>query len=60
MRRRGQRDVAFAGQQARGRVEPDPAGAGQIDLGPGVQVGEVVIGARRPVQRLQSGFSWIR
>ena len=45
--RRGERNMAFPGQEARGRVEPDPAGAGQIDLGPGVQVGEVVVGARR-------------
>ena len=41
VRRRGQRDVALAGDQARGRIEPDPAGAGQIDLGPGVEIGEV-------------------
>ena len=47
MRRRRQRHVAFAGQQARGRIEADPAGAGQIDLGPGVQVGEVGLGAAR-------------
>ncbi len=33
MRRGGERNVAFAGQQAGGRVKPDPAGAGQIDLG---------------------------
>ena len=41
VRRRGERDVALAGQEARGRVEPDPAGAGQIDLAPGVEVGEI-------------------
>ena len=45
------RDVAFAGHQAGSRVEPDPAGAGQEDLAPGVQVGEVDLGAARPVQR---------
>ena len=54
--RAGQRQVALAGEQARGRVEPDPAGAGQIDLGPGVQVGEVLLGAGRPVQRLHVGL----
>ena len=41
MRRGGKRHMALAGQQAGRRVEPDPAGAGQIDLAPGVQVGEV-------------------
>ena len=50
---RGQRDVPFAGEQARGRVEPDPAGAGQVDLGPGVQVGEVGR-RRRPGRRAAS------
>jgi hypothetical protein len=51
MRRRGERHVAFAGQQSRGRVEADPAGARQIDFRPGVQVGEVDIGPGRPVER---------
>ena len=40
-RRAGERDVAFAGEQARRGVEPDPARAGEVDLGPGVQVREV-------------------
>jgi hypothetical protein len=53
MRRRGQRNVAFAGQQPGCRVKADPAGAGQVNLRPGVQVGEVVIGAGRAVERLQ-------
>ena len=47
----GQRNVAFAGEQARGRVEADPAGARKIDLRPGVKVGEIAVRARRPVQR---------
>jgi hypothetical protein len=51
--RAGQRDVALAGQQARGGVEPDPAGAGQVDLAPGVQVGEVDLGAAGAVERLR-------
>ena len=55
-RRAGERDVALAGEQARGRVEADPAGAGQVDLGPGVQVGEVLLGARRAVERLHVGL----
>jgi hypothetical protein len=59
--RAGERDVALAGEQPGRGVEPDPARARQVDLGPGVQVGEVVVGAGRPVERhLTSGFSWIR
>ena len=49
--RTGQRYVAFAGEQPRGRVEADPAGAGQEHLAPGMQVGEVDLGARRAVER---------
>ena len=59
--RRGQRNVAFAGQEPRGRIEADPAGARQIDFAPGVQIGEVVVGAagvRRAATR--SGLSWMR
>ena len=52
LRRAGQRDVAFAGEQARRGVQPDPACAGQINLAPGVQVGEVNFGAAGAVQRL--------
>ena len=40
-RRAGERDVALAAEQAAGGVEPDPAAAGQVDLGPGVQVDDV-------------------
>jgi len=39
--RGGELDVAFAREQAGGRVEPDPSCAGDIDLAPGMQVGEV-------------------
>ena len=49
MGRRRERDVALAGEEARGRIEPDPAGAGKIDLGPGVEIGEVVVRAGRAV-----------
>ena len=42
-------------EQARGRIEPDPAGARQIDLAPGVQVGEVVRRTLGPVERLLVG-----
>ena len=48
----GQRDVALAGEQPRGGVEPDPAGAGDIDLRPGMQVGEVRLRAARAVEGL--------
>ena len=55
MRRGGQRDMAFAGEQAGGRIEADPAGAGQIDFAPGMQVGEIDFGAGGAVERLQVG-----
>ena len=47
-----ERDVAFAGVEAGRRVEADPAGAGEKDFAPGVQVGEVDLGAARAVERL--------
>ncbi len=55
LRRAGERDVALAGEQPGGRVEADPAGARQIYLGPGMQVGEVVFGAGRAVERFFVG-----
>ncbi len=53
--RAGERDVAFAGQEARGGVQADPACARQEHLAPGVQVGEVDRGAARAVERLHVG-----
>ena len=50
VRRRGERNMAFPREEARGWIEPDPAGARKIDLGPSVEVGEVAVGARRTVQ----------
>ena len=47
--------MAFAGEQAGGGVEADPAGAGQVDFGPGVQIGEVGGGAGGAVERLHVG-----
>ena len=47
--------MPFAGHEAGGRVEADPAGAGQVDLGPGVEIGEVARGARRTLDRLLVG-----
>ena len=53
--RAGQRDVPFTGQQARGGVQAHPAGARQVDLTPGVQVGEIDLGAAGAVQALHVG-----
>ena len=52
VRRAGERDVALAGQQPGGGIESDPAGAGKVRFGPGMQVGEIGSGARRSVERL--------
>ncbi|MNE61252.1 hypothetical protein D3C87_1641060 [compost metagenome] len=41
MRRCRQRNMALAGQKPRSGVETDPAGARHIDLGPGMQIGEI-------------------
>ena len=51
----GQRDVALARHQAAGGIQADPARAGQVNLAPGVQVGEVVVGAAGAIQRLHVG-----
>ncbi len=56
MRGRGKRDMALPAQQSRRGIKPDPAGAGDIDLGPGVQVGEVLRRAGRPIERLHVGL----
>ena len=56
LRRTGQRDMALTGEQARGRVQANPAGTGQIDLAPGVQVGEIDLRAAGPIQRLDVGL----
>ena len=47
--------MAFARHQTRGRVQTDPTRARQIDLAPGMQVGEIVRGALRPIERLHIG-----
>ena len=56
MRGRRQRDVAFARQQAGGGVEPHPAGARQVGLGPRVQVGEVGVASGGAIQGLLIGL----
>ena len=51
----GERNVSLAGQHAGGRVQPDPAGAGDIHLGPRMQVGKIFGRAAGAVQRLLVG-----
>ena len=50
--RAGKGDVAFAGDKARGRIEPDPARAGQIHLGPGMKIGEIIGRPHRSIDSL--------
>src|SRR5258708_39254093 len=50
-----ERDVPFAGEQSRSRIQPDPAGAGYVDLRPGVQIGEIAYRPLRPIERLYVG-----
>ncbi len=46
-----QRNVALAREQAARGIQSDPAGAGHVDLSPGVQVGEVGGWPAGPVER---------
>ena len=50
VRSRGQRNMAFAGEQSRGWVEAHPTGAGQENFGPGMQVRKVRLGTRWAVE----------
>ena len=52
---RGERDVSFAGEHSGRGIEADPARAGKVDLGPGVEIGEVGSGAGRTVERFHVG-----
>ena len=52
VRRAAQGDMPLAGQESRGGVEPDPAGARHEGLGPGMQVGEIGGGALGAFQGL--------
>ncbi len=56
VRRAGHRNVPLAGQQPGSRVQSDPARTGQVHLAPRMQVGEVVLGPRRTVERLHVGL----
>ena len=55
MRRGGDGNVPLAGQHARGDVEADPARAGKVDLGPGVQIGKIVLDLARAFDRIDIG-----
>jgi hypothetical protein len=44
--------MAFACEQARGGIEADPARTRDVRLGPGVQIGEVLLWSRRTIERL--------
>ncbi len=56
MRRGADGNVPFAGQHSGGDIKADPARAGQIDLGPGVQIGEIVLDLARPLERIDVGL----
>ncbi len=53
MRGRRERDMAFPGQQSRGRIEPHPAAPRQVHLAPGMEVSEVAFGARWTIEGLE-------
>ncbi len=42
-------------KQARGWVEAYPAASGQVDFRPGVQIGEILVGTARAVERFDVG-----
>ena len=52
---RGERNVTFAREQSRRRVQPNPTGSGKKHLGPRMEIGEVLRCSRRPFERLEVG-----
>ena len=48
--------MAFTGEQAAGGVQANPAGARQVNLAPGMQIGEIHLGAGRAVEGFHIGF----
>ena len=56
LRRASQRNMTFTGHQARGGVKANPACAGQVNLAPCVQIGEVHLGAAGAIERFHIGF----
>src|SRR5471030_1398769 len=55
MRRGGDRNVPLAGQHSRGDVETDPPRPRQIDFGPGMQIGKIVLDLARSFHRIDVG-----
>lgn len=60
VRCRRQWDVTFASEQRARRVQADPSRAGNINLRPSVQIGEIGLGAARAIEDFSSAVSWIR
>ena len=56
MRACGQRDMALARQKPGCGVKANPARSRKIDLDPGMQVGEIMVRSRRPVEGDEIGF----
>ncbi len=54
--RGGERDVTFAREQSRGRIQAHPSGARQIHFGPGVQIGEILPGPGLALERFHVGL----
>src|ERR1043165_1684460 len=50
-----ERQMAFAGKQARRRVETDPPAARQINFAPGMEISEIMFGAGRAIESLHIG-----
>ena len=48
--RRRERDMSLTGQQPRCRIQSDPPRAGEVHLGPRMQVGEIGSGAARTIE----------
>src|SRR6185436_17827447 len=48
----GQREMTFGGEQAGGGIESNPACTREIDLGPGMKVGEILRGSMGSLKRL--------
>jgi hypothetical protein len=51
IRRARKRNMSLAREQARRRIQPYPTGTRHKDLGPGMQIGEVLFGPRGAVER---------
>ena len=56
LRRARERNVPFAREEPRSRIQSDPSGPRKVNLAPRVEVGEVDIRAGRPVERFHVGL----